>query len=1290
MFKKILSFMIAMPLFAAALNLTPFAPLAEGLEGEKLLEPVYVMDFNPDADGKFYDSPEGTMGRMEATLKSAPVNIVNLTGDSGNTGDLFIAASNVDNSQSNIKAARRTADNYALFSKREENVNIGAIGETNDYCIKAVDASSSRNTAITINFPKSYGGTDDQYRKYRFEMDWKWQQYHESTKAPIDNAVYSGAQLLSFTIGNAPLESRSKSSAEASDFRGAGALYFTDTPNSRVYFGLNDGNQTTAEENKDKITKSAETLPASESGKWQHITVDFDFGKGTIDAVIEGEQTTRALSTRIEQGQEYFDKGLSGIVARFSTAAGYSINFYDNVKLTPIAPMSDEEKMAAATSSSYTFDDIKGNNTDAANVTENLVLPSQKSGVTVTWSVEPEAASQYIDLSSGGVIRPLFTQGDQTITLTPTYTVGQLTQAGEPISGIVLKAAEASDFPLDAAYFMDFSPDADGEFYDLPQGTPGRTQVTRAEIPGDAVFFPEHTAADNKSILNSETNVSKIKPNLRTLNEFVVFSKGSAVNDVNTGASGAADDYCLKMIDTGSSAPNVNITFPEAYGNPGNGNDYVRYRFEMDYKWQQYNADLTTTSNQPPVGTTWIRFHFGENTMNLYSKNASESTGDNADASGGNALCFTGDAFGMSAANQKISADENGRNVTAAMLPWSVSGNWVHIAVDFDFEDGTIDAVIEGNGNTRIIKTVIPEGTGTGETTYRSLFMEGLTGITIYGATGSNFRTIWADNVKVSPMQTVKKTPSQKLSDANNPPTAFEDIKGANTEANNVTEALNLISKKDDVDVTWSVSPSAASRFVNVKGGAVTRPVFAEGNQSVSLTPTYTVAGRTLIGEAIDIVIAALPETAQEKIERIITTAPFVFDDIKGSNTASTAVSADLQLPKSAEDDVAVSWNVLPAEMAGLVDVATGKVTRPKYTDGDKIIKLVPTYQLEEIEMTGNAIEITVLKTTLDQSGADIQDAYAITADDLVRTGQSPERVTGNLILPKTGKLFGSSISWSAVPGIVDTDSGTVKRPFGASEKDVVLTAAVTSGGETTVRQFTVTVVDSDYGSGSSSSGGGRRGGGGGGGIAYTGKPALPENLDNTTAPNSTVFDDIDHVEWAKNYIIALYDLGVINGDGSGAFSPDRNVTREEFVKMLLLTFEVEIEEASRAPFDDVRAGSWFEPYVATASRLKLVNGISGTEFGTGRSISRQDMAAMIMRCLESKGITLDSRENNAQFEDRAEISGYAREAVENLRKAGILNGDADQNFNPNSFAKRAEVAKVLGMLIKAAEENLK
>ena len=61
MFKKYLSIVITICFIAV--NMLPVSIFA--LEAEDVITPVYYMDFSPDSDGKFYDSPAGTQGRTE-------------------------------------------------------------------------------------------------------------------------------------------------------------------------------------------------------------------------------------------------------------------------------------------------------------------------------------------------------------------------------------------------------------------------------------------------------------------------------------------------------------------------------------------------------------------------------------------------------------------------------------------------------------------------------------------------------------------------------------------------------------------------------------------------------------------------------------------------------------------------------------------------------------------------------------------------------------------------------------------------------------------------------------------------------------------------------------------------------------------------------------------------------------------------------------------------------------------------------------------------------------------------
>lgn len=171
--KKVLYITITVCLLAG-LFIVP-ATAAQDLlqDGEKLLDPVYLMDFSPASDGKFYDAPEGTEGRMEVSRADNPADIIFLSGSESNVDNQIINTLTGGNT-SGIYASRAEKDLYVTFSKgtTANDMNTGASGAAEDYCLKSVDASSSSSYIAwtRINFPETYGGEQDKYSKYRFEM----------------------------------------------------------------------------------------------------------------------------------------------------------------------------------------------------------------------------------------------------------------------------------------------------------------------------------------------------------------------------------------------------------------------------------------------------------------------------------------------------------------------------------------------------------------------------------------------------------------------------------------------------------------------------------------------------------------------------------------------------------------------------------------------------------------------------------------------------------------------------------------------------------------------------------------------------------------------------------------------------------------------------------------------------------------------------------------------------------------------------------------------------------------
>ncbi len=176
-------------------------------------------------------------------------------------------------------------------------------------------------------------------------------------------------------------------------------------------------------------------------------------------------------------------------------------------------------------------------------------------------------------------------------------------------------------------------------------------------------------------------------------------------------------------------------------------------------------------------------------------------------------------------------------------------------------------------------------------------------------------------------------------------------------------------------------------------------------------------------------------------------------------------------------------------------------------------------------------------------------------------------------------------------------------------------------------------------------------------------------------APLIEKFTDLGEASWAKTAINTLYAAGIVNGVTENEYAPLKNVTREEFVKLIVVTFGI-YDPYLNSSFVDVDKSAWYNPYIASAYQAGIVAGISNTEFGVGQSITREQMATMLKRACDKYGVSLDGNATTT-FKDQNFISGYAAESVDALAKAGIING-IDGSFAPQDIANRAMAAQVV------------
>ena len=302
-------------------------------------------------------------------------------------------------------------------------------------------------------------------------------------------------------------------------------------------------------------------------------------------------------------------------------------------------------------------------------------------------------------------------------------------------------------------------------------------------------------------------------------------------------------------------------------------------------------------------------------------------------------------------------------------------------------------------------------------------------------------------------------------------------------------------------------------------------------------------------------------------------------------------------------------------------------------------------------------------KSMADILAIDMPAEYKLTAD--------------SINLPSIGPVYGSTLTWSSSNSSVISANGVVSRPLNNTE--VILTVKSEYEGVVSTKTYRY-LVQGTSGSGS----GGTSAGGSGGGI-YSGNTslsALPSVSDyeqqQVSEQISSLFSDVNSDDWYYSYLAKLKKKDIIQGAENNMFYPNNYVTREEFVKMIVVGAGIDLAESDNS-FNDVDSSDWFAPYVYAAKSNGIVNGIETGRFGVGNPISRQDMSVIIYNLIK---ISADISKDSAKFTDDMNISDYALDAVYTMKALGVINGYDDGSFNPYGQLTRAEAAKVIAMVI--------
>ena len=177
------------------------------------------------------------------------------------------------------------------------------------------------------------------------------------------------------------------------------------------------------------------------------------------------------------------------------------------------------------------------------------------------------------------------------------------------------------------------------------------------------------------------------------------------------------------------------------------------------------------------------------------------------------------------------------------------------------------------------------------------------------------------------------------------------------------------------------------------------------------------------------------------------------------------------------------------------------------------------------------------------------------------------------------------------------------------------------------------------------------------------------------------MFTDVEK-NWAYPGIQYCVTHGIMGGMGDGTFAPTGTTTRAQIVQ-ILYNLEGTPAVSGTTPFTDLTA-NWYKPAILWAYQNNVVAGTSPTTFDPERPVTREQIAVILTQYMFNvlKMNRTWTPADLSTFPDGANVSGWAKEAMQDAVALGLINGtkapDGAVYLDPQGSATRQQVATIL------------
>ena len=201
--------------------------------------------------------------------------------------------------------------------------------------------------------------------------------------------------------------------------------------------------------------------------------------------------------------------------------------------------------------------------------------------------------------------------------------------------------------------------------------------------------------------------------------------------------------------------------------------------------------------------------------------------------------------------------------------------------------------------------------------------------------------------------------------------------------------------------------------------------------------------------------------------------------------------------------------------------------------------------------------------------------------------------------------------------------------------------------------------------------------------VANTYGYGLSAGSQNGSGTTSSVngFTDVLSTAWYADYVSYVTDRGIMTGVTSTTFSPDSNLTRAQLCQ-IIYSLEGKPAVTGEGAFQDVTGGAWYADAVNWCYENQIVSGTSAVTFSPDSNITREQFVAILYRYAIYSDVEMTSGDLSV-FSDVSSITSYAVDAMSWAYGSGVIGGMTDTTLVPQGTATRAQIATMMTQFCK-------